>query len=181
MPRIMGELAGSVSLQHYTVDIWTVLDERGRSLGFVPHLVPDTEPVHLKSGFVMADFVELFPTVDRAVAGAVEAERKLMGGIELPPQDAGNPDLVPGACRECHAVGRVLFQKGAFSYKDGDRVLDHKPIRAFCMGCQHDTEFVPIMRGVSPYLDKALDEWQRLRIIKQERGVGGGLIEPRGQ
>ena len=53
-------------------------------------------------------------------------------------------------CKECGGVGIAEFLNG-FNLKDGDRLMEGKPIRGMCVKCGKETELVPL----APHLKKS--------------------------
>jgi hypothetical protein len=74
------------------------------------------------------------------------------------------PSMRLGKCSKCMQVGTVEF-KGGMNLKEGDRIMDGKPIPGECYFCGKRTEFVPLpvddprQKSLKLYYDiqKALD------------------------
>jgi hypothetical protein len=75
-----------------------------------------------------------------------------------------HPSMRLGKCSRCKQVGTVEF-KGGMNIKEGDRIMDGKPIWGDCYFCGKKTEFVPLpvddprQKGLKLYYDmqRALD------------------------
>lgn len=60
-----------------------------------------------------------------------------------PPTTQYYPTMQVVRCSGCSGVGIAEFVNG-FSYREGDRLMDGKPIRGVCFRCQREVELVPI-------------------------------------
>jgi hypothetical protein len=60
-----------------------------------------------------------------------------------PPEDDYYPTYRAVRCLQCKTVGVAEFVNG-FNLKDGDRLMDGKPIIGVCLRCQVETELIPI-------------------------------------
>ena len=55
-----------------------------------------------------------------------------------------HPTHIIGSCSICTMVGTLEFPQG-FSYNVGDRVMDRKKVKCWCLKCLDYTEFVPLV------------------------------------
>jgi hypothetical protein len=54
-----------------------------------------------------------------------------------------HPTLLYVACTKCRSVGNVDFPRG-FDYKTGDRIMDGRVFKGFCLLCRSMTEMRPL-------------------------------------
>jgi hypothetical protein len=99
-----------------------------------------------------------------------------------PPEPDYFPTYRAVRCLECKTVGVAEFVNG-FNLRDGDRLMDGKPIVGLCLRCRKETELIPIP------MDAALEKEVKLlydvqRALQEaakrgERPVGpDGIVWP---
>jgi hypothetical protein len=90
------------------------------------------------------------------------------------------PTLIIGTCKNCKRVSEIEF-RADFNFKMGDRVMDRKPIPAFCEACKTQTEFIPlpeeIQRGMNVLANLQNERLEEAGITKEEAGIAR-LEEP---
>lgn len=59
-----------------------------------------------------------------------------------PPTNEYYPTGIVGACSRCRLVGTLEFPLG-FDFTAGDRVMERRTVRMYCLRCQEETEFIP--------------------------------------
>jgi hypothetical protein len=59
------------------------------------------------------------------------------------PDGEYHPTGILGGCSVCKTIGQVEFPAG-FDFKAGDRIMDGKTVKLFCLTCRRMTEFVPM-------------------------------------
>lgn len=57
-----------------------------------------------------------------------------------------HPTHIVGACSACKVISRLEFPNG-FDFKSGDNVMDRKRIKAICLRCRKEVEFIPLKIG----------------------------------
>jgi hypothetical protein len=75
-----------------------------------------------------------------------------------------HPTALIGMCSGCRTVGNVEFPNG-FDFKAGDRIMDKKLTKLFCLNCQRETEFIP-------YADSCDLLRESQKTVKRIMGVG---------
>ena len=73
-----------------------------------------------------------------------DGKREDRRGVWAPPANGEYyPTLIIGTCGKCRAVSELEFGAN-FNFRAGDKVMDRKPIEAWCPRCKSNTEFVPL-------------------------------------
>jgi hypothetical protein len=152
------EIACRVSVEHGEIQILRLLDDHGAVGYSIYYRRADYPDPDVRVGTVLDDRVTVFGDPVQATNEALRVVRQYEKPVSIElPVEAQEAALVAGACSRCKTVGRILFQRGSFTTRQADRVLDYKPIRAYCERCRTEVEFVPIQRGVSAHLDQEMD------------------------
>jgi hypothetical protein len=113
---------------------------------------------------------------DRVVDGNVERGHILIDKSKPqapPPTTDYHPTLVYVACSQCRTVGDIAFPNG-FDYKIGDKIMDRRVFKAFCLNCKKMADMVPLdvkmaMENLAAILRR---HYVNVRQMKQEGVVG---------